>query len=307
MNRLNKELIDDISYQLGIASPYIEKDWYLVWVLNIIKSLNTDKVKAIFAGGTSLSEAYQLISRFSEDVDFSILGLETAGRKERSKYRDCLIDAIDATGLLSVDKESVISRDENRYTSFYVHYPKEFTLEQSLRHDLKLELRFKPCALLPEAKPITAFASEFIKEPCELTMDCVSVIETAANKLNALMWRVDIKNRADSYNHQTNDPSLIRHLHDLAAMAELVTQHPDFKTLVEQVFEQDKKRGDKTREVELWAFLQATMHRLQSDKEYEREYHQFVSSMSFHASQELNYQQALHQFERICQLFNTQN
>ncbi len=64
-------------------------------------------------------------------------------------------------------------------------------------------------------------ASEFIKEPSELTMDCVSVIETAANKLNALMWRVDIKNRADSYNHQTNDPSLIRHLHDLAAMAEL--------------------------------------------------------------------------------------
>lgn len=67
--KLSEELISDVSLNTGIATSYIEKDWYLVKVLDAITKLNTDAVKVVFAGGTSLSKAYQYTKRFSEDID----------------------------------------------------------------------------------------------------------------------------------------------------------------------------------------------------------------------------------------------
>ena len=38
MKKLSKEIINDISFTLGISPSYIEKDWYLVKVLEIINT-----------------------------------------------------------------------------------------------------------------------------------------------------------------------------------------------------------------------------------------------------------------------------
>ena len=45
----------------------IEKDYYVTEVLRIIAAAAGDKV--IFKGGTSLSKGWNLIQRFSEDID----------------------------------------------------------------------------------------------------------------------------------------------------------------------------------------------------------------------------------------------
>jgi predicted nucleotidyltransferase component of viral defense system len=50
----------------------IEKDYWVVWVLERLFSLEKMKSHLTFKGGTSLSKAYGLIDRFSEDVDLSI-------------------------------------------------------------------------------------------------------------------------------------------------------------------------------------------------------------------------------------------
>ena len=52
--KLSEELISDVSLNMGIATSYIEKDWYLVKVLDAITKLNTDAVKVVFAGGNRL-------------------------------------------------------------------------------------------------------------------------------------------------------------------------------------------------------------------------------------------------------------
>lgn len=60
------------SEHLKMRSVYIEKDYWITFVLkNISQSSYKDKV--VFKGGTSLSKAYNLIQRFSEDVDLAFI------------------------------------------------------------------------------------------------------------------------------------------------------------------------------------------------------------------------------------------
>ena len=86
MKQLTKDIIDAVSLETGIAPSYIEKDRYLVSVLSLIQQSNNSDVKVVFAGGTSLSKGYDLIHRFSEDVDFSIVGFETTSSKMITEF-----------------------------------------------------------------------------------------------------------------------------------------------------------------------------------------------------------------------------
>lgn len=51
----------------GLRAAVIEKDYYVSEALRIVASLPTNQV--IFKGGTSLSKGWNLIQRFSEDID----------------------------------------------------------------------------------------------------------------------------------------------------------------------------------------------------------------------------------------------
>jgi hypothetical protein len=50
----------------------IEKDYWVVWILERLFSLDKLKAHLTFKGGTSLSKIYGVIDRFSEDIDLSI-------------------------------------------------------------------------------------------------------------------------------------------------------------------------------------------------------------------------------------------
>lgn len=67
--RLNVFL--ETSKQKGLSLSAIEKDWWVVQTLSIIFSLEYGKV-LIFKGGTSLSKGWNLIHRFSEDIDLAL-------------------------------------------------------------------------------------------------------------------------------------------------------------------------------------------------------------------------------------------
>ena len=55
----------------GLPEPIIEKDWWVSQVLNIIFNLPIAD-QLVFKGGTSLSKAWNLIERFSEDIDLAV-------------------------------------------------------------------------------------------------------------------------------------------------------------------------------------------------------------------------------------------
>ena len=58
---------------LGTPLINVEKDFWVCWTLNLLyHRLPSDGPRLLFKGGTSLSKAYGLISRFSEDIDITV-------------------------------------------------------------------------------------------------------------------------------------------------------------------------------------------------------------------------------------------
>lgn len=58
--------------KMGVSTAIIEKDFWVCWILEYLFSKFKYANSIFFKGGTSLSKAYYLISRFSEDIDLII-------------------------------------------------------------------------------------------------------------------------------------------------------------------------------------------------------------------------------------------
>ena len=79
----------------GLRPAIIEKDYYVTEALRIIAATAGDKI--IFKGGTSLAKGWNLIQRFSEDIDIFLdpmafkppLGKRAIDR-EAKKLRDAV-------------------------------------------------------------------------------------------------------------------------------------------------------------------------------------------------------------------------
>lgn len=64
-----QELFRETARKMGVHEAIAEKDFWVCVILEILFSSRTWGRKVIFKGGTSLSKAYHLIDRFSEDID----------------------------------------------------------------------------------------------------------------------------------------------------------------------------------------------------------------------------------------------
>ena len=67
--RLN--IFTNTAAQVGLPAIAIEKDWWVVHTLSLIFSIKYAP-QIIFKGGTSLSKGWNLIQRFSEDIDLAL-------------------------------------------------------------------------------------------------------------------------------------------------------------------------------------------------------------------------------------------
>lgn len=94
--------------RLGVPLQNIEKDFWVCWVLDLLfNTRNQEEPRILFKGGTSLSKAHALISRFSEDIDItvfredleqnkSLYELEKLSGKQQRKYLDAVKTASQA-------------------------------------------------------------------------------------------------------------------------------------------------------------------------------------------------------------------
>ena len=71
---LFSELIVRTSEMLKMPEIYIEKDYWVTYILYALSQMDADiQDKVVFKGGTSLSKAHRLIERFSEDIDLAVV------------------------------------------------------------------------------------------------------------------------------------------------------------------------------------------------------------------------------------------
>ncbi len=62
---------EQIAEKTGMSAFAVEKDWWVVQTLSTVFGMQAGPA-LLFKGGTSLSKAWQLIERFSEDIDLAI-------------------------------------------------------------------------------------------------------------------------------------------------------------------------------------------------------------------------------------------
>ncbi|HLW08641.1 MAG TPA: nucleotidyl transferase AbiEii/AbiGii toxin family protein, partial [Marinilabiliaceae bacterium] len=121
--KLFRQAIQFTSDQMQILPIYVEKDY---WVTFALFTIFNDKIgeDTIFKGGTALSKCYNIIERFSEDIDLVVLRREgetnnklTTKIKTIGKVVSSVLPAIDIEGLTH-------KRGMNRKTAH--SYNKEF-------------------------------------------------------------------------------------------------------------------------------------------------------------------------------------
>lgn len=71
----------------NIGPGVMEKDFWVCWTLKHIFDLGPAPAQLIFKGGTSLSKVYNLIERFSEDIDLSLSRESLGFVGERDPYQ----------------------------------------------------------------------------------------------------------------------------------------------------------------------------------------------------------------------------
>lgn len=99
------DLFLEAANRLGAPVGNIEKDFWVCWTLNALyHERPAGKPRLLFKGGTSLSKAYGLIRRFSEDIDITVFRddldqpasvdeLEALPKKKRSARLDAIRNA----------------------------------------------------------------------------------------------------------------------------------------------------------------------------------------------------------------------
>ncbi|CAN7783758.1 nucleotidyl transferase AbiEii/AbiGii toxin family protein [Paraburkholderia hospita] len=103
-----RNLFLETAARLGTAVQNVEKDFWVCWVLDaLFNGMSTNGPRLLFKGGTSLSKAFGLISRFSEDIDITVFRddigqhaepeeLELLSGKQRRKRLDAIRTACQA-------------------------------------------------------------------------------------------------------------------------------------------------------------------------------------------------------------------
>ena len=68
-----RDVFEAAASRLGTLPGYVEKDFWVCFVLDALyNGLPDGHPKLLFKGGTSLSKAFGLIERFSEDIDLVV-------------------------------------------------------------------------------------------------------------------------------------------------------------------------------------------------------------------------------------------
>ncbi len=120
--RLLTIAIRQVADRTGIPAAHIAKDYWLTEALRRMSAVaEAERFTLLFKGGTSLSKAFRLIERFSEDVDMLVV-LPTGSKGEQDRLLRRLIDeAAAGCGLPAIAEPSGTTKAVKRAAR--IHYP----------------------------------------------------------------------------------------------------------------------------------------------------------------------------------------
>jgi len=231
-------LFTNTADQIGLTGAIIEKDFWVCWVLDYLFNRCRWKEQLAFKGGTSLSKAYRLIERFSEDIDLVLdwraLGYsaeepwelrsntkqdqfikevnEKAVAFLRNEFTPALRDDISS----DLGKSLRMKPDDDDGQTILFSYPQEFS-DQTILQEIRLEIGPLAAWTPTEKKEIMPYAAE--KYTHLFTEPTTSVLTVLPERT---FWeKVTILHReANRSNKSTMPFRYSRHYYDLYCMSD---------------------------------------------------------------------------------------
>ena len=232
-----RELFRNTADKMGLNDAVVEKDFWVCFTLDYLFHRSAWKDHITFKGGTSLSKAYNLINRFSEDIDlildWRLLGYEVSepwaersktkqdffNKEANSRAEEFLKNTMcpgiqnDLTQVLG-QSAAVYIDDKDPQTIIFA-YPSLFSSPSTLRH-IRLEIGSLAAWTPAKEAVITPYAAECYPQVFDVTG--TSVLTVLPERT---FWE-----KATILHHEANRPedSLMpprysRHYYDLYRMA----------------------------------------------------------------------------------------
>lgn len=264
-----KEVIETISNEIKRDNIMIEKDTIQSMILY---ELTKYDFPFVFKGGTSLSKAYNLIDRFSEDIDLSLSKLPTDSEKKKSK--EIIFEVADKLGLKLLNPENIKSRyDYNKYVfkyeSLFTNFDLEIIIETSYYQESYPVINHK----------INSFIGKFCEEnniklpipfeAIDFKMNVQSLERTFVDKVFAVCdYRLENMWERDS-----------RHLYDIAK----IYTHVDFndiKTLIIMV-RNDRMKSKNNPSAQPQYVINDLLKEIINNKFFERDYNDLTNKLLY--------------------------
>lgn len=235
LHKENRELFRDAilltSQKLEVSEDIVEKDYYVTLIL---KKLSTIEYPVVFKGGTSLSKAFQVIDRFSEDIDITFTEHLGEARRKKLKY-NILKPIADDLGLVIRNFDSIESDKNLNHYDFYYESVVGDSVFNAIPPYVKLETSLMSYAFPTEERELGNYLLDALKlEEQELiiTYD-LDVFPMRVQSLNRTL--IDKVFAACDYYLQNKSHRNARHLYDIFKLTECVDMDSDFRELVKEV------------------------------------------------------------------------
>jgi hypothetical protein len=239
-----KELFSATAKKMNTTSAIIEKDFWVVWVLDKIFSDERLNKILMFKGGTSLSKVFDLIGRFSEDIDL-ILDWREVTKEDPKEARDSKTKQVKFNVQINEDAKAYIKDvllpviteivsplctctiDESDAFNINVTYPASFD-DLYLRPQILLEIGPLASWLPYDSFEITPYAAQHFSK----------VFEKPKCSVNAIVAKRTFWEKATILHQEANReqekplPSRYsRHYYDVAVMAKSAVKNEAIKDL----------------------------------------------------------------------------
>jgi len=151
------EILNSVATTTGLPNVAIEKDWWVTMVLHALFSCECAP-HIVFKGGTSLSKAWNIIERFSEDIDIAIdrsfFGFEGELRRKqitnlrrascsytKNNLKDELNNKLQEAGITGYSLSIPESKDSTQDPQIIeVNYNSLFATESYIRDKVMVEI-----------------------------------------------------------------------------------------------------------------------------------------------------------------------
>lgn len=274
-----KEIIETVAAEGHRTTQMVEKDTIQSMFL---LGLSKRELPFVFKGGTSLSKAYALIDRFSEDIDLSMSRNLTESEKKKTK--DTITGIAEELGLTLANPMDIKSRySYNKYVFEY----------ESLFSDIPLEMivetSFYQTVYPVEIHDVYSFVGRFCEQrgirlpipfdAAVVNMQVQTLTRTFIDKVFAICdYRLQDMQDRDS-----------RHLYDIAKLFPRVEINDELDVLIDKVRE-DRMQSKNNPSAQPKYDIPEMLKEIINSRFYESDYNSITKKLLY---EEVSYDEAI--------------